>query len=58
MIAAIDGNQTLVAFLIQRGADVALRDSTGETARQLAEKHRHPEVAQLLEQAEGVKAGE
>ena len=41
-----------VQLLIDRGADLRARDYTGQTARQRALEWNHPEIAELLRQAE------
>ncbi len=49
--AALNGNQTLVEFLLQQGADVNIKDTkVGSTAVGWADHGGHPEVRNYLEQ--------
>src|SRR2546425_292802 len=46
--ATYNGDQALVRFLLDRGADRSLRTGEGETALDIAGKHGRHEVARLL----------
>ncbi len=48
MVAARAGNTEMVKLLLASGANVAARDSLGETAATIAEKFHHPAIAQLI----------
>lgn len=52
MWAAVYGYQDAVQLLLTHGADPRLRDNDGVTAAQWADRNKHPEVAQLLREAE------
>lgn len=47
--AALFGHGRIVSALLDAGADPALRDAEGQSARQLATRAGHPQVARLLE---------
>lgn len=49
--AAESGHAASVQLLLQRGADVAKIDGTGQTALQSAVAAKHPKVAQMLRNA-------
>ncbi|EDV36580.1 uncharacterized protein Dana_GF11874 [Drosophila ananassae] len=51
MMAACEGAADVVAFLLQRGADVDLQDKSGNTALKLAQRKGHFQTVQLLEAA-------
>ena len=48
MNAAAEGKVDVVKLLIESGADPALKDHSGKTARQWAAERNHPEVVALL----------
>jgi hypothetical protein len=52
MMAAIQGNETMVRLLLARGADADVRVYGGHTAAELAMRHNHPHLAQLLQCAQ------
>lgn len=54
IIAAQEGNADIVKVLLQKGADVNIKDVNGDTALVWAEKNNYNEIAQLFKQA-GVK---
>lgn len=47
-VASIYGSADIVRELIDAGADIAFKDSTGKTALQHAAKHKHRDVVALL----------
>jgi len=49
--AAQNGDREIVDALLAAGADPSLTLSGGERPADLARKHGHPDIAQLLEQA-------
>ncbi|KAH8300205.1 hypothetical protein KR044_011562 [Drosophila immigrans] len=51
MMAACEGAEDAVAFLLQFGADTEVQDKSGNTALALAKRKNHLAVVQLLEQA-------
>lgn len=46
------GKPGVVQMLIQKGSDVVIRDSRGNTALEVAEMHENSGIAQLLRNAE------
>jgi len=49
--AAQNGDREIVDALLAAGADASLTLGSGERPADLARKHKHPELAQVLEQA-------
>jgi ankyrin repeat protein len=49
--AAQNGDREIVDALLAAGADPSVTLSSGERPADLARKHEHPEIAQILEQA-------
>ena len=53
MMAAIQGNESIVRTLLRAGADADIRVTAGgHTASELAAKYKHANVARLLQCAE------
>jgi ankyrin repeat protein len=48
MLASMEGHPDIVRELIDAGADIAAKDSTGKTALQWAAKHKHRDIVALL----------
>jgi hypothetical protein len=57
MMAAMMGHRDTALLLLRAGADPRIRVHGGHTARELAEKYRNRELAQLLACAESVPPG-
>lgn len=55
--AALRGHQAIVALLIERGADVSVKNNDGETALQVAERAKRDDVVRLLRSAAPAGAG-
>jgi ankyrin repeat protein len=51
MIAAMKGNMGLVSLLVERGADVSLKDIRGQTAEDFARRKGFTEIAEFLNRA-------
>jgi ankyrin repeat protein len=51
MIAALKGNIGLVSLLVERGADVSLKDARGQTAEVFAHRKGYSEIVELLNHA-------
>jgi len=51
MLAAANGHAETVKLLLDRGADLKVRDNEGKTALVWAREKSHPEIAQLIEAA-------
>ena len=49
MIVAAAGNEKMVLELLDRGADASLRDRRGETAKVIAQRRGHTNIAEILE---------
>ena len=49
MTAAAEGQAAVVRLLLVHGADPALRDSDGDTARSFAQQNGHDAVVELLD---------
>jgi ankyrin repeat protein len=52
MMAAIQGHERVARMLLRAGADADVRVYGGHTATELAAKHNHPSLAQLLQCAQ------
>ena len=48
MMAAREGHEDSALFLVDRGADVRLKNGEGLTAAQIAERAGHTSIAQAL----------
>ena len=57
MSAATSGRVDVVKVLIEKGADVNAKSSTGDTALIRATRYGHPDVVNILRNA-GAKGGE
>lgn len=50
LIAAAEaGNEAIVRWLLQNGADVNYHDQSGQTAKEIAEKGDYPQIARILD---------
>jgi ankyrin repeat protein len=50
MAASKAGHSDVVRLLLERGADAGDRNKNGQTARQLAELGRHPDVVLAIDE--------
>ena len=55
MIACVSGNLEVVKYLVERGADITLRDENGDTALDYSELI-HPGIFEYLSRLEGVES--
>jgi ankyrin repeat protein len=58
MMAAIQGHFDTAMYLLRAGADARVRVYLGHTARELAAKHNHQNMAATLRCAEALAPGE
>ncbi|UFH33753.1 ankyrin repeat domain-containing protein [Chryseobacterium sp. C-71] len=48
MNAAMHGNADMAKMLLKKGASKSAKNSNGETAKDIAKKNNHPELAKIL----------
>ncbi|MDR1802322.1 MAG: ankyrin repeat domain-containing protein [Treponema sp.] len=57
MMASVSGNLEVVKYLVERGADITLRDENGDTALDYSE-FIHPDIFEYLSILEGVESSD
>ena len=56
MLAVENGHPDIVKTLLDRGADVDLKDSYDRTALDIAVQTEHPEIIEILQRALDIKS--